>query len=285
MSVKYTAQAVIDIALSEVGYLEKASNADLYSKTGNAGSNNYTKYAYEINAQSSMYNGNKNGYAWCDAFNDWCHWQAAKAAGGTWHDAQTALCQADKGAGAGCEYSYSFYAKAGRAGKTPQVGAQIFFGTASNIKHTGIVYATDSKYVYTVEGNTSGASGVIPNGGGVCKKSYLRTSSDIYAYGYPIYADSATTTSTTSSSGTTATKSTTTTTTKEEYPVAKTYKNGSTTEPVYSCTHKETKTGELNKYEQCECLGQYDDMYLVVYGHDSDGKHKAGFVSYSGGVK
>ena len=33
-------QRVIDIALSEVGYLEKASNNNLYSKTDNAGKRN-----------------------------------------------------------------------------------------------------------------------------------------------------------------------------------------------------------------------------------------------------
>ena len=41
---------VLDIALAEVGYLEK-KNGDvqaLYSKTGNAGSANYTKYGYEM---------------------------------------------------------------------------------------------------------------------------------------------------------------------------------------------------------------------------------------------
>ena len=35
---------VIEIALKEVGYLEKRSNKNLNSKTANAGSNNYTKY-------------------------------------------------------------------------------------------------------------------------------------------------------------------------------------------------------------------------------------------------
>ena len=40
-----TVNDVLKIALAEVGYLEKRSNADLDSKTANAGSNNYTKYA------------------------------------------------------------------------------------------------------------------------------------------------------------------------------------------------------------------------------------------------
>ena len=35
-------QTVIKVAESQIGYLEKKSNADLDSFTGNAGSNNYT---------------------------------------------------------------------------------------------------------------------------------------------------------------------------------------------------------------------------------------------------
>ena len=36
---------VVELALNEVGYREKASNAQLDSKTANAGHNNFTKYA------------------------------------------------------------------------------------------------------------------------------------------------------------------------------------------------------------------------------------------------
>ena len=58
---------VIEVALNEVGYVEKASNSNLDSKTGNVGSGNYTKYARDLD-NISFYNGNKNGYAWCDVF-------------------------------------------------------------------------------------------------------------------------------------------------------------------------------------------------------------------------
>ena len=37
---------VINIALNEVGYIEKKSNANLDDKTLNAGSKNYTKYNF-----------------------------------------------------------------------------------------------------------------------------------------------------------------------------------------------------------------------------------------------
>ena len=55
---------VVNIALAEVGYREKASNAYLDDKTANAGAANWTKYARDL-AAAGYYNGNKNGYAWC----------------------------------------------------------------------------------------------------------------------------------------------------------------------------------------------------------------------------
>lgn len=39
---------LIQIAKNETGYLEKASNSQLDSKTANAGENNYTKYWRDI---------------------------------------------------------------------------------------------------------------------------------------------------------------------------------------------------------------------------------------------
>ena len=42
-------------------------------------------------------------------------------------------------------------------------------------------------YVYTIEGNTSVASGVIANGGGVCRKKYSLSYNRIYGYGRPEY--------------------------------------------------------------------------------------------------
>lgn len=64
-----TAEALLAIAAAEVGYHEKASNANLDSKTGNAGSANFTKYSRDL-AAAGYYNGNKQGVAWCDVFVD-----------------------------------------------------------------------------------------------------------------------------------------------------------------------------------------------------------------------
>ena len=179
----YTASELVAIAEAEVGYLEKKSNADLDSKTGNAGSKNYTKYARDLHA-AGYYQANKNGYEWCEVFNDWCHWIAS---GKDAKLAQEVIFQTGV-YGAGCTWSANCYRNAGRFYSTPKVGDQIYFGTKGNESHTGIVYKVDGNKVYTIEGNTSGASGVIANGGGVCKKSYSLSYDKIVGYGRPNYA-------------------------------------------------------------------------------------------------
>lgn len=180
----YTASTVIKIALAEVGYLEKETNKNLDSKTGNAGDENYTKYARDL-FNAGYYNGNKNGYAWCDCFHDWIHWIAA---GKDAKEAQRMICQTGS-YGAGCDYSAQYYQNKGRLFKDPKRGDQIFFWNSkkTGIAHTGIVVDYDATYVYTVEGNTSSASGVVANGGAVEKKKYPRSNTRIYRYGRPYY--------------------------------------------------------------------------------------------------
>lgn len=182
---KCYASKVIEIALGEVGYLEKASNKNLYDKTANAGSNNYTKYAYEFDTKYvGFYNGKKNGFAWCDVFVDWCFVTAFGVDKG-----RELLCQPTKSLGAGCGYSMDYYKKKGQFYKSPKKGDQIFFYNSSKtgIAHTGLVYKVDSTYVYTVEGNTSSTSGVVANGGAVAKKKYKLSYTRIAGYGRPKY--------------------------------------------------------------------------------------------------
>lgn len=180
----YDKQKVIDVALSEVGYLEKASKSNLDDKTANAGSGNYTKYSRDL-AKYPFFNGSKQGAAWCAVFVAWCHDKAyGKAA------ALKLLCQPTKAAnncGAGCRYAMNYFKAKGQLHTEPQPGDMIFFYSAdkSQIAHTGLVYKVDNSKVYTVEGNTSGASGVIANGGGVCTKSYSLSYARIAGYGRP----------------------------------------------------------------------------------------------------
>lgn len=181
----YDPKKVIQVAEAEVGYLEKKTNASLDDKTANAGDKNYTKYARDLDALG-FYNGKKNGVAWCDIFVDWCFVQA--------YGLEAALkltCQVlgKSNCGAGCKYSRGYYQKKGRLFDAPQAGDQIFFWPKDAIggpavQHTGLVYAVDNTYVYTIEGNTSGANGVIANGG-VCKKKYKLTYNRIAGYGRP----------------------------------------------------------------------------------------------------
>ena len=68
-----TPAKVIAIAMGEVGYKEKRTNASLDDKTANAGTGNYTKYARDFDQKyPNWYNGKKNGFDWCDMFVDWC---------------------------------------------------------------------------------------------------------------------------------------------------------------------------------------------------------------------
>lgn len=177
-----TVKALIALAQKEVGYLEKASNAQLDSHTANAGRGNWTKYARDL-FKAGYYNGNKNGYAWCDVFVDWLFY---KLCGNDKSKAEEMTFQTGK-YGASCMWSAKYYRAASRFHTTPKIGDQIFFGERDKETHTGIVYAVNDTYVFTIEGNTSGASGVVANGGGVCRKQYNRNHNKIVGYGRPNY--------------------------------------------------------------------------------------------------
>lgn len=179
---------IIALAQEQVGYLEKKNNSQLDDKTANAGSANYTKYARDLDALGNFYNGPKQGFAWCDVFVDWLFVKCFGV-----ENALKLLCQGYKSSGAGCTYSMNYYRAKGQfhtRSEKPQVGDQIFFGSGLNdASHTGIVYMVNDTTVYTIEGNTSGASGVVANGGGVFKKSYARNYLSIIGYGRPAYND------------------------------------------------------------------------------------------------
>lgn len=214
----YDKQKVIDVALSEVGYLEKASKSDLDSKTGNAGSGNYTKYSRDL-AKYPFFNGSKQGVAWCAVFVAWVFDKAyGKDA------ALKLLCQPTKpanNAGAGCKYARNYFKNKGQLHMSnPQPGDVIFFYSSdkSQIQHTGLVYKVDSSKVYTVEGNTSSASGVVANGGAVAKKSYSMSYSRLAGYGRPDYGIAETKTQTQPE---TTTKPTTESTSYTTYTVQK----------------------------------------------------------------
>lgn len=172
-------ERLIATARGEIGYHEKASNANLDSPTANSGTKNWTKYARDLDELGDIYNGRKNGYDWCDVFVDWCFIsEFGKALG------MALLCQSYEGLGAGVKYSAQYYKNKGQFHEDgPQPGDQIFFvkrnsdGSIKSWQHTGIVVAVEGLQVRTVEGNTSG--------GQVAEKVYGIDDSSIGGYGRP----------------------------------------------------------------------------------------------------
>ena len=183
-----TAQKVIDIALAEVGYLEKSRSAYvgnpacIWYKIDGAGYDNYTKYAYRVD-QLNWYAVYVQGAPWCATFVDDCMIQAygePAAARMKNHGIYDSLvdCAIDQ------------YKAAGQWYREPKPGDQIFFSKSNGVDpaHTGLVIAVDDDYVHTVEGNTDSQDGnVESNGGGVFRKKYRRNYYRILGYGRPLY--------------------------------------------------------------------------------------------------
>lgn len=172
----YTATRLVEIATAEIGYHEKASNSNLDSKTANSGNKNYTKYGRDL-YKAGYYNGNKQGFDWCDQFCDWLFYQLC---GKNKDKAEYLECQTGK-YGAGCGFSLMYYKAAGRFDTNPKVGDQIFFKYTdddSTADHTGIVVRVTDSLVETIEGNS---------GSEVKRKCYQRNDKTIIGYGHPRY--------------------------------------------------------------------------------------------------
>lgn len=149
-------EKVIRVAENEVGYLEKASNSQLDSKTANAGTANYTKYWRDIKPDYQ-------GQPWCACFVTWCFVNA--------FGVSNALKLLKHYPYVYCPTMASLFT----LNSNPKVGDIVIFKHNGEFTHTGIVTVVDGDYFETVEGNTSGGSTIIANGGGVCKKSYYNS--------------------------------------------------------------------------------------------------------------
>lgn len=219
------ASEVVAVAISQIGYKEKASNKNLDDNTANAGSANWTKYARDLYA-AKYYNGNKNGFAWCDVFVDWCFFKAYGATEGQRIECQTGDC------GAGCTFSMQYYQAKGRFDKNPKVGDQIFFrySGSSGADHTGIVVEVSSSQIVTVEGNS---------GNQVKRNTYARNYSCIIGYGHPLYDED---------DGTTAAPA--------PSPVAETKKTEATEKAV---------TVSLNQLSQGSTGAQVKTIQRIIY--------------------
>lgn len=147
---------IINKALNEVGYVEKASNAFLYDKKANAGNANFTKYWADVKPEF-------NGQPWCAVFISWCFSETVGK-----HTAGKLLKH----------FPYIYVptiANLFERHANPKRGDIVCFYRSGEFVHTGIVTSVSGDRFETVEGNTSGGSSVISNGGEVCKKSYYNS--------------------------------------------------------------------------------------------------------------
>ena len=148
-------------------YLEKKSNAYLDDFTKNAGSNNYTKFARDVNSWNQP---GCQGQPWCAVYQ---FWKLVTVLG------LTKALQIMGGGFYNCKNVTAHAKQKGTWHSTPKKGALIIFRNGS---HIGSVNNFDTNYVYTNEGNTSSVSGVVANGGACRNKKYKRTDPAIDGY-------------------------------------------------------------------------------------------------------
>lgn len=217
-----------DYYASNGGYLEKKSNAYLDDFKKNAGYNNYTKFARDVNSW---------GQPGCQA-QPWCaeyqFWKLVNVLG------ITKALQIMGGGFYNCK-SITNHAKSnGTWHKSPKVGALIIFRNGS---HVGSVRSFNGSVVYTNEGNTSSAAGVVANGGAVRNKSYTINDSAIDGY---VWIDW-----------------------ENEKPVATKWKaTGTATSTVDELYVRETPNGyvlgQINKGNRVEINGEKSGMWTKV---------------------
>ena len=140
-----------------IPYLEKRSAAYLDDFQRNAGYNNYTKFARDVNSWGQP---GCQGQPWCAVYQ---FWKLTKVLG-----LKTAL-QIMGGGFYNCRNVIRHAQSKETWKKAPKKGALIIFRNGS---HIGSVNKYDTQYVYTNEGNTSSTPGVVINGGSCCNKKY-----------------------------------------------------------------------------------------------------------------
>ena len=153
----------------QVGYMEKRSNANLDSKTGNAGYGNYTKYSRDVNNWGLM---GCQGQPWCATYQFWIcvkifgKKKALEIMGNGFYN---------------CNSVKAHSRSKGTWHSTPKPGALVIF---RNGAHIGRVIRISGNTIYTNEGNTSsgGLNHVEANGGCVAEKSYTIGNSQIDGY-------------------------------------------------------------------------------------------------------
>lgn len=145
-------QAAIKIAKAEIGYLEKKSNANLDSKTANAGTANYTKYWRDADPANQA-------SPWCACFISWVFMKAFGKATATKLLKHWPYIYVPTLAGLFTNYA------------SPKVGDIFMYHNGSEFSHTGLVISVSGDKFVTIEGNTNDGSGVVAEGIGVYQKT------------------------------------------------------------------------------------------------------------------
>jgi hypothetical protein len=173
---------VIAIALSQLGYREGNSNADL-GGTSDDGVRDFVEYNVLYGKlDNGQGNGVSYGYYWCASFVNWCLRQADVDV----KDSAAAEISCRRWLQK-CKDADIYRAK---QGYVPEAGDLIFFKDSDSevsSTHMGIVLYSDRKNVYTIEGNTTDDNSFSGDGSFVALKSYRLNSSYIVGYARPIY--------------------------------------------------------------------------------------------------
>ncbi|WP_217545559.1 hypothetical protein [Streptomyces sp. GbtcB6] len=149
---------VIAVARSQVTYKEGYVEG---------GWTNIVRYALEVPGLSGY-----QGQSWCMTFTSWVAMRAGVAS----------LYPR----GVDCSAGVSWFTSAYRWSWFPCLGGQVFYGTSGQ-DHTGIVYAYDATFIWTIEANTNTNGST--EGDGVYLRKRRRSDAIVYGYGMPNFAE------------------------------------------------------------------------------------------------
>ncbi|MGW0920075.1 hypothetical protein ACWD3J_13795 [Streptomyces sp. NPDC002755] len=149
---------VIAVARSQVTYREGYTEG---------GWNNIVRYADEVPGLSGY-----QGQSWCMTYTSWVAMRAG---------VPTLFPR-----GVDCSVGVAWFTSASRWSWYPAIGSQVFYGTSGQ-DHTGIVYAYDATYIWTIEANTNDNGST--EGDGVYLRKRRRADAVVYGYGLPTYTE------------------------------------------------------------------------------------------------
>ena len=172
------AKKIVEWALSQVGYEEP--HHDNHQKYG-AMLDQLPWYLYKDGDKIWIHK--VDGFNWCTQFVD-----SGFISVYTIDYARKTLYRPQyNNYGAVVKYAFNYFKSAGqgftKAQYDPKPGDVIYFQNSEGLSHTGIVVDVTSSQVTTVEGNSG------KNSWFVAKNTYKKTSSYIYGYGHPDYAN------------------------------------------------------------------------------------------------